>query len=292
MKVAGFTFIRNAIKNDYSIVEAIQSILPICDEFVVAVGNSEDDTLGLIQSINSPKIKIIQTVWDDSKRAGGEAFALETDKALMQVSKDVDWAFYIQGDECVHEQDLPLIQSEMAKYLSDSKVEGLLFHYKHFYGSYDYLAHSRRWYRREIRIVRPHIGVHSYRDAQGFRLNNRKLNVKLIPAFIYHYGWVKPPSGIHNKVRNFNQFYKDEQWMKENMPESFEFDFSNADRLLRFEGKHPKVMQKRIEEQNWPLFVDTKKVSEKMNFRRKVLQFIEDKTGWRLGEYKNYEILK
>jgi len=292
MKVAGFTFIRNAIKNDYSIVEAIQSILPICDEFVVAVGNSEDDTLGLIQSINSPKIKIIQTVWDDSKRAGGEAFALETDKALMQVSKDVDWAFYIQGDECVHEEDLPVIQSEMAKYLSDSKVEGLLFHYKHFYGSYDYLAHSRRWYRREIRIVRPHIGVHSYRDAQGFRLNNRKLNVKLIPAFIYHYGWVKPPSGIHNKVRNFNQFYKDEQWMKENMPESFEFDFSNADRLLRFEGKHPKVMQKRIEEQNWPLFVDTKKVSEKMNFRRKVLQFIEDKTGWRLGEYKNYEILK
>ncbi|RVU25046.1 glycosyltransferase family 2 protein [Sandaracinomonas limnophila] len=292
MKVAGFTFIRNAIKNDYSIVEAIQSILPICEEFVVAVGNSEDDTLGLIQSINSPKIKIIQTVWDDSKRAGGEAFALETDKALMQVSKDVDWAFYIQGDECVHEEDLPVIQSEMAKYLSDSKVEGLLFHYKHFYGSYDYLAHSRRWYRREIRIVRPHIGVHSYRDAQGFRLNNRKLNVKLIPAFIYHYGWVKPPSGIHNKVRNFNQFYKDEQWMKENMPESFEFDFSNADRLLRFEGKHPKVMQKRIEEQNWPLFVDTKKVSEKMNFRRKVLQFIEDKTGWRLGEYKNYEILK
>lgn len=292
MKVAGFTFIRNAIKNDYSIVEAIQSILSICDEFVVAVGNSEDDTLGLIQSINSPKIKIIQTVWDDSKRAGGEAFALETDKALMQVSKDVDWAFYIQGDECVHEEDLPVIQSEMAKYLSDSKVEGLLFHYKHFYGSYDYLAHSRRWYRREIRIVRPHIGVHSYRDAQGFRLNNRKLNVKLIPAFIYHYGWVKPPSGIHNKVRNFNQFYKDEQWMKENMPESFEFDFSNADRLLRFEGKHPKVMQKRIEEQNWPLFVDTKKVSEKMNFRRKVLQFIEDKTGWRLGEYKNYEILK
>jgi len=292
MKVAGFTFIRNAIKNDYSIVEAIQSILPICDEFVVALGNSEDDTLGLIQSINSPKIKIIQTVWDDSKRAGGEAFALETDKALMQVSKDVDWAFYIQGDECVHEEDLPVIQSEMAKYLSDSKVEGLLFHYKHFYGSYDYLAHSRRWYRREIRIVRPHIGVHSYRDAQGFRLNNRKLNVKLIPAFIYHYGWVKPPSGIHNKVRNFNQFYKDEQWMKENMPESFEFDFSNADRLLRFEGTHPKVMQKRIEEQNWPLFVDAKKVSEKMNFRRKVLQFIEDNTGWRLGEYKNYEILK
>ena len=58
MKIAGFTFIRNAIKNDYSIVEAITSILPICDEFVVAVGQSEDHTLGLIQGIKSDKISL------------------------------------------------------------------------------------------------------------------------------------------------------------------------------------------------------------------------------------------
>jgi hypothetical protein len=44
MKVAGFTFIRNAVKNDYPVVEAITSILSICDEFVVALGNSDDGT--------------------------------------------------------------------------------------------------------------------------------------------------------------------------------------------------------------------------------------------------------
>ena len=68
MKVTGFSFIRNGVKFDFPIVEAIKSILPICDEFVVAVGKSEDDTLGLIQSIGSPKIKIIETVWDESLR--------------------------------------------------------------------------------------------------------------------------------------------------------------------------------------------------------------------------------
>ena len=48
MKVCGFSFIRNAVKYDYPIVESIRSILPICDKFVVAVGNSEDNTLQLI----------------------------------------------------------------------------------------------------------------------------------------------------------------------------------------------------------------------------------------------------
>ena len=60
MKVAGFTIIRNAIKFDYPVVEAITSILPICDEFVVAVGNSDDETLQLIKQIDSPKIKIFE----------------------------------------------------------------------------------------------------------------------------------------------------------------------------------------------------------------------------------------
>ena len=132
MKVSGFSFIRNAIKLDYPIVEAITSILPICDEFVIAVGKSEDDTLALIQSINSPKIKIIETIWDEALREGGRVLASETDKAFSHISPDSDWAFYIQGDEVVHEDYLPLIKKLMEKWKDDLNVEGLLFNYKHF----------------------------------------------------------------------------------------------------------------------------------------------------------------
>jgi len=144
MKVAGFTFIRNAVKNDYPIVEAITSILPICDEFVVAVGNSDDGSEQLIKGINSPKIKIINTIWDETIREGGTVFAAETDKAFKAISPDMDWAFYIQGDECVHEKYLPLIKKEMEDNLNDNKIEGLLFKYLHFYGSYNYYGYSRR----------------------------------------------------------------------------------------------------------------------------------------------------
>jgi hypothetical protein len=294
MKVAGFTFIRNAIKNDYPIVEAITSILPICDEFIVALGNSEDETGDLIRSINSPKIRIIDTVWDDTLRDGGTVFANETDKAFNAISPDADWAFYIQGDECVHEKYLPLIKREMESNLNNTNIEGLLFKYLHFYGSYDYYGHSRRWYRREIRVVRNNKAIHSYRDAQGFRWNNRKIKVKLIDAYIYHYGWVKPPAGLANKLRNFNRFYHDDVWMDENLPETFEFDYTykNPDRLIHFTGGHPAVMQKRIAQTNWNLNIDLKELPKKMTFRRKVLQKIEDLTGWRVSEYRNYKLIK
>ncbi|GAB2697757.1 hypothetical protein GCM10027037_22380 [Mucilaginibacter koreensis] len=293
MKVAGCTFIRNAIKNDYPVVEAITSILPICDEFIVALGNSDDGTEQLIYNIQSPKIRVIHTVWDESLREGGTVFAQETDKAFAAISPDADWAFYIQGDEVVHEKYLPVIKQEMENNLKDTAVEGLLFKYKHFYGSYDYYSHSRRWYRREIRVLRNNPQhIHSYRDAQGFRFDDRKIQVKLIDAWIYHYGWVKPPKGLENKVRNFNQFYHDENWMNEHMGTTFKFDFGNADRLLPFEGTHPVVMQKRIAAQNWKLEVDPNAASKYMDLRRRLLQWVEDVTGWRVGEYRNYKLIK
>lgn len=292
MKVAGFTFIRNAVKNDYPIVEAITSILPICDEFIVAVGDSEDNTRKLIEAINSPKIKIIDTVWDMNLKEGGITFALETDKAFNAISKDVEWAFYIQGDECVHEKYLPLIKKEMEENLHNLKIEGLLFKYIHFYGSYDYYGQSRRWYRREIRIIKRNLNVNSYRDAQGFRIDNRKINVKLIDAYIYHFGWVKPPSGLVNKVNNFNTFYHDEGWLQENRINEAEFDYGNADRLLKFEGSLPKVYQNRREKMNWKFSFDPTQSSMKLSPRRKLLAWIEDKFGLRLFEYKNYNKIK
>ncbi|RZA02735.1 MAG: glycosyltransferase family 2 protein [Sphingobacteriaceae bacterium] len=294
MKVAGFTFIRNAVKNDYPIVEAITSILPICDEFVVALGDSEDETEQLIKNINSPKIKIIHTTWDESIREGGAVFAAETDKAFKAISPDADWAFYIQGDECVHEKYLLLIKKEMEDNLNDSKIEGLLFKYLHFYGSYSYYGHSRRWYRREIRIVRNNKAVHSYRDAQGFRWGGRKIQVKLIDAYIYHYGWVKPPEGLTNKLRNFNHFYHDDEWMQQNLPETFEFNYThkNPDRLIHFIDTHPAVMQQRVASTNWNLNIDLNELGKHMTLRRKILQKIEDWTGWRVSEYRNYKIVK
>lgn len=292
MKIAGFTFIRNAILNDYPVVEAISSVLPLCDEFVVAVGKSDDETLQLIKDIPSTKIRIVETEWDMQLKEGGRAFAEETNKALDAVSDDVDWVVYIQGDECIHEKYLPVIKREMELTLQDTKVEGLLLKYKHFYGSYDYTAESRRWYRREIRVMKNLPGIRSYKDAQGFRINDRKLNVKLIDAYVYHYGWVKPPVGISRKMNNFNKFYHDDAWVEQNSPVSETFDYGNADRVVLFKETAPAVMQRRIDQVNWTFNFDPTAQEINRSFKRKVLQWIENKTGMRLFEYRNYKIVK
>ena len=175
MKISGFTIIRNAVMNDYPIVEAIRSILPVVDEMIVLVGDSSDDTLGLMQSINDPKIRIHRSVWDSGLRSGGSVLAVETNKAFQLIDPESDWAFYIQGDEVVHEKYHPAIKEACIRYKDDERVEGLLFKYLHFYGTYDYVGDSRKWYDHEVRIIRNDKKIAAYKDAQGFRVDERKL---------------------------------------------------------------------------------------------------------------------
>ena len=185
MKVAGFTIIKNAVINDFPILEAIRSILPVVDEMIVLIGDSTDETIALIESIGDPKIKIHHSVWNKDLRKGGVVLADETNKAFQLIDDSFDWAFYIQGDEVVHEKYHPSILSACEKYKDDQEVEGLLFKYKHFYGTYDFVGDSRKWYAHEIRIIKNNKAISAYRDAQGFRLGNKKLNVAAIDASIY-----------------------------------------------------------------------------------------------------------
>lgn len=258
MKVTGFSFIRNGIKLDYPIVEAIQSILPICDDFVVAVGNSEDDTLNLIKSIDPQKIRVIETVWDDSLRENGAVLAVETNKAFQAIGYDTDWAFYIQGDEVIHEKFLRVIKEAMLAYKDDKRVEGLLFNYQHFYGSYDYIGASNSWYKEEIRVIRNDKTIYSFKDAQGFRKgDNEKLKVIAIPAFVNHYGWVKDPRAMQQKQESFHKLWHDDDWMEKNVAKAETFEYEkHVSQLTRFKDSHPKVMEERLKRVNWKFDFD------------------------------------
>lgn len=290
MIISGFTIIRNAIINDYPIVEAIRSILPVVDELVVSVGRSDDDTEGLIRGIDSPKIRIVHSEWDMSLRKGGAVLAVETDKAFQQIRPDADWAFYIQADEVVHEQYHQAIRRACEQHLNNHEVDGLLFDYTHFYGTYDYIGDSRRWYRREVRVVRNDKAIRSYRDAQGFRRDGEKLRVKSANAGVYHYGWVKSPQQMLTKIKNLDSLW-DEGRAPEQHPlaaaEAFNFD--DYDSLQRFRGSHPAVMQPRVQRQNWQVDIDVTR--KRFKLKNRVLHWVEKLTGKRLFEYRNYRLV-
>ena len=289
MKVSGFTFIRNAIKFDFPIVEAITSILPLCDEMIVAVGKSEDDTLALINAIDPDKIKIIETEWDDSLRDGGSVLAEETNKSFMEINADSDWAFYIQGDEVVHEKYHESIKEGMLQWKDIEQVDGLLFNYLHFYGSYEYVGNDQKWYPHEIRIIKNNPEIYSYRDAQGFRKgDNQKLNVKLIDAYMYHYGYVKDPIIMMEKARRQSNLFRDDTATDELLGNANNYDFASIiDTLSLFEKTHPKVMNERIARQSWNFEYDLS--SNKLSIKNRVKKILE-----KLGissTYRNYKIV-
>jgi hypothetical protein len=291
LKISGFTIVRNAVLYDYPVVEAITSILPVVDEMIVLVGNSEDNTEELIRSIKSDKIRIHHSIWDENLKKGGVVLATETDKAFQLISPDSDWAFYIQADEVIHEKYHDVILKTSLLYKDDKRVEGLLFNYLHFYGTYDYVADSRKWYHKEVRIIRNDKGIHAYRDAQGFRRGVKKINVKPVDAMVYHYGWVKNPRKMKEKLKKIQELWLDTV----NDPQNIErrsgelFDFNSFDSLKYFGSEHPAVMKKRIEEKNWNVDLDISK--KKFSLKEKLLYWYERKTGKRLFDFRNYRII-
>lgn len=288
MKVTGFSFIKNAIKYQYPIVEAIQSVLPLCDDFIIAVGDSEDETRNLVAGIDSQKIKILDTVWNEKLKEGGRVLAVETDKAFQAIEANTDWCFYIQADEVLHEQYYDEVYEQMQKWKDEKQVDGLLFKYRHFYGSYDYVGISSKWYRNEIRILRNDKSIYSYRDAQSFRkYDNERLKVKPIDAYIHHYGWVREPKAMFSKQRNFGRFYDGKS--DEGRIYTGEFDYTEIDALQKYSGTHPKVMQQKIASINWQFEYDLS--HNKLSLKERFKNILEKLTGKRPFDFNNYKII-
>jgi hypothetical protein len=220
MKISGFTFIRNATKLYLPFKASVESVLPVVDEFVIALGNCDDDdgTRAEIESINSDKIKIVETVWDYDKYPHGTEYAHQTDIAKQACAGD--WLFYIQGDEVIHEKDQATIRKRCEELYENKEVEGLVFSYYHFYGDYWHYHVAHGWYKNEIRIIRNDSDIHSWRDAQSFRRipgfdgldyrkkeGTQKLSAARVDASIYHYGWVRPSKYLKRKKEERNENY-------------------------------------------------------------------------------------
>lgn len=238
MKVSACTFIRNGQLLGYPFVESIRSILPIVDEFVIAVGQGDDDTLAILQAMNEPKLHLIETVWNDNMRVKGYVYGQQ--KMIAQFACTGEWIFYLEGDEVVHESDLSVIQASMQQHLDDPEVEALIFDYLHFYGNANTYLWSPGWYRRAPRIIKA--SVRSYAPDGLFWLvldsnkHGRYPKAAHAGASMYHYGWVRSEAQMNLKASRVEKY-----WNKQNAA----IDYRDIDaRILReFTGTHPQVVQ-------------------------------------------------
>ncbi len=291
MKISGFTFVRNGVKLDYPFIESIRSIMPIVNEFIVVVVESEDDTLERVKSIKSKKIKVIEEKWREDLRGGGRLLEYYTDIAKNACSGD--WCFYLQADEVVHEKYLDYIKCALLMYKDDGKVDGFALKFKHFYGSYDLYHEGEGWVRNEVRIVRNDPKIKSFRAASGFRWEDgRKLNVINLDAYVYHYGWARKKSVMKKKILEHSSWHhKEEKVLKDIEEKELKKLYKHAHSLHLFTETHPMVMEERLKDREDYLNVDPKllKIKTKYKVRDFFANISEFLFGRRIGEYENFK---
>jgi glycosyltransferase involved in cell wall biosynthesis len=297
--ISGFTYIRNGFTFGYPFLESMQCILPLVDELVVVVGNSTDGTREAVAALHPTKIKIVDTIWDDQLREGGKIFAQQANIALDACKGK--WAFHIQADEVIHENDYAQIRKAIQVADANPNIEGILFDFLNFYGGYHHIGATRKWHRREVRIVRNIPEIRSYRDSQGFRLyptqqdwkeghKGRSLKVLYVKVPFFHYSYARKPQLMQKKNNYFNSFWHDDKWLNENNSKKEEYDYSIVDAVKDFKGTHPALMKKHVDAQDWEFNYDPKKA--RFSTKNRILHHVENLTGWRIGEYKNYKIVK
>jgi len=253
MKISGFTIIKNAVALQYPFIECIRSILPVVDEYVVLIGKSDDDTVARVEAIGSPKIRILHHEWNDTVREGGLYFSMLTNEALRACTGD--WAFCLQADEVIHEKDLPSLVRLMEENLDRKQIKAISLRFRHFYG--DYRTYNPYGHRKAERILRNDGEIIALGDAVAFGLRSDPKGVRIQEGpreqvlfsniHIFHYSWVKDRRALAEKWNLIQPYYCGDKAQK---IVDFPFDLRM---VKRFEGTHPKVMEKRIAEFQSPL---------------------------------------
>lgn len=286
--LSGFTIVRNAVKLDFPIVPAIRSVLEVCDEVIVNVGASEDDTRDLVASVKDPRVRIIDTTWDFTKK--NLMLSIETQRAMDACRGS--WGIYIQADEVLHERGARLLKEGVERWDADEAVEGLLVNYLHFYGGFDTIATNRRWYRREVRCIRLGRDIRPYQGAQGFRVGPeyRRIRARITGADMFHYGWARPAEAIQQKLEISKTIYP---WGGDRFDKEQARGHLEWIPLLRpFTGTHPTAAAEWIAARR----EDPDRVIGPPRFKLEHLRYyasdvIEKLTGARLFEFRNYVVV-
>ncbi len=293
-QVSGFTFIKNGLTLGYPVLESIRSIEPLCDEVVINVGYDDPDlTQGdgtyeyLRDNLPEKKFVFLQSYWDPNLTSQGLVLSQQTNIALEKCTGK--YCQYIQGDEALHESDYPAIEAGVKEMEKNSQIEGLVYKYLHFYGNVDALLYTRKIYRREVRMIRNHLGIKSHLDAQGFKhADGSKLKAKLIDATVHHYGWARKEQVMAKKVEAMDKLYHGKEHQQKE-----EFIYRKIWGIRPFKGTHPKVMQEWIKTHRNEIDIHSLPLDWKWNnVGLAISDFIERMTGYRMGEYKNYKLIK
>jgi len=285
MKVSGFTFLRNAVINGYPFEESIRSILPIVEEFICVIGEGEDETRDRVVAIADPKIRVIDSRWNENMQDRG--FVYGQQKMIAQFNCTGDWAFYLEGDEVLHESDVSKIRETMQENLGDAEVEALYFDFFHFYGTPRQVGIAG--YRRAPRIIRNTIRSIApdglFWTVMDKNKKGRYPKAKHAGGNIYHYGHCRSVSKMAEKLKQVGRYWGSKH-------EDFKgYRSIDVKELRPFRGSHPAVMENWLAQEAETEFCQDASYQVTRRDRRNRIRFwIEDIFGVEISK-KHYQPL-
>ncbi len=249
--ISGCVAARNSVKFGYPLRECLESLVPICDEVVLAYDPTTDDGTPelAIRLRDELGIVLFESPWDMNNMKKGLEIGHQSQVAMDACSPSTEWRLCVQQDEAFHEEDHSKIQELVRNDLPG--VTGFDFVRPYFFGNLHTIR--RDWSVKITRLTKK--GTHTYDDFDG--QNCRPLNPLMHHAdsgiWLYHYSRIGDPQLIAKRVRNVDSFFHAE----DNLPEESElapYDFSTREydsyaftenpkethsELLTYQGTHP-----------------------------------------------------
>lgn len=240
---------------DYPLDAALSSALSVCDEAVIVVGPSQDDTARWVSELadtHRGRVTVagMEFVYDRGWQERWWNYA--------SAQTDADWLMFHDADELVHEQDAPAIRRAMA----DPDNVLIRFDFIHFYGTARYQkAIYPPW--RNARIGRRSHGYRmvnwctdetpTYPACQmvmgdgGIEAHSQYQGPGIVdaPGPIYHYGACRDARAMTISTLKHVAWYKDGDGLEDGrVPDAGPTDYKMAEKIRGgviepFVGTHP-----------------------------------------------------
>ena len=154
----------------------------------------------------------------------------------------------------------------------------MVFDYRHFYGTADWVSISPGWYRRECRLIRN--TIRSYAPDSQYWLvttdhkKGRDPKAALANAHIYHYGWIRRNEDMQKKLDQVSKYWA---------TAATQVHYNKFDRraLSAFTGSHPAIAKQWLaNEAEQVLRLDPDYTPTKKENKYHLMRQIETLTGF------------
>jgi glycosyltransferase involved in cell wall biosynthesis len=242
---------------DYCLEETVRCALQFADEICVNDGMSTDNTydvlMALQEEFGKDRIKIHRREWVH------DWFWQEKERNYALNMSNSDWVFFMDVDECIHENDVPKIR----RIAETSKYNFVNCPYYHFYGTPQYIQTHPAFYQRHTKMGRRKT---NFRIKAGRRPGGcasevvsdkaggsmhlyHKPDMYRSDIYIYHYSWCRDAKvhgvkrvKIESWYRGHEKFFDGYLPTYEECP--YKYDMSGIGGNLKpFTGEHPKLMR-------------------------------------------------